>query len=202
MKIYILRHGETEYNTQKRYQGTRDVPLSFKGRSELVKAPFCPERVYVSPLSRALETAQILFPEAEKTEVFDLREMCFGVFEGRSYIEMEKDADYIAWVGEDCMGRCPGGESRAEFIERSCKAFEEIVDNAFKNNEKEVVIVAHGGTQMAVMEKFAYPQKDYYEWCAKNGGGYLLFADFDEWSKTRKIHLLDEVCYMRKEGSK
>ena len=63
MKIYLLRHGQTEYNEQKRYQGTRDIPLSEKGRACLRQADLEPAEVYVSPLSRAVETAQILFPK-------------------------------------------------------------------------------------------------------------------------------------------
>ena len=108
MNIYLLRHGETEYNKQKRYQGTLDIPLSAEGLARLQKAPISPRVVYISPLIRARHTAEILFPEARLVEVEDLKEMCFGVFQGRNYIEMEKDPDYIAWVGEDCTGRCPG----------------------------------------------------------------------------------------------
>ena len=66
MKIYLLRHGVTEYNTQKRYQGQRDIPLSTKGRAMLRRADFDPEVVYVSPLTRARQTARILFPEARQ----------------------------------------------------------------------------------------------------------------------------------------
>lgn len=115
MKVYLLRHGQTEYNVDKRYQGTRDIPLSEKGRAALRRADIEPDTVYVSPLCRAVDTARVLFPAARLVPVHDLREMCFGIFEGRNYVEMERDPDYLAWVGDDCMGRCPGGESRAEF---------------------------------------------------------------------------------------
>ena len=89
MKIYLLRHGVTEYNTEKRYQGQRDIPLSTQGRAALRRADFTPEVVYVSPLTRARQTAQILFPESRLVIVPGLREMDFGTFEGRNYIEME-----------------------------------------------------------------------------------------------------------------
>ena len=86
--------------------------------------------MYVSPLCRAVDTARVLFPAARLVPVHDLREMCFGIFEGRNYVEMERDPDYLAWVGDDCMGRCPGGESRAEFSDRTCAAFASLVDEA------------------------------------------------------------------------
>lgn len=83
MKVYLLRHGQTEYNVDKRYQGTRDIPLSEKGRAALRRADIEPDTVYVSPLCRAVDTARVLFPAARLVPVHDLREMCFGIFEGR-----------------------------------------------------------------------------------------------------------------------
>ena len=62
MKVYLLRHGQTEYNVDKRYQGTRDIPLSEKGRAALRRADIEPDTVYVSPLCRAVDTARVLFP--------------------------------------------------------------------------------------------------------------------------------------------
>lgn len=123
MKIYLLRHGLTEYNKDKRYQGTRDIPLSAEGRAQLAVADIAPETVYVSPLSRARSTAEIVFPQAEQVVVDDFREMCFGIFEGRNYIDMERDPEYLAWVGGNCEGSVPGGERKAEFSARTCAAF-------------------------------------------------------------------------------
>ena len=80
MKIYLLRHGTTDYNTEKRYQGQRDIPLSTKGREALCQADFCPDVVYVSPMTRARQTAHILFPGAKQIVVPGLREMDFGTF--------------------------------------------------------------------------------------------------------------------------
>ena len=50
MLIYLLRHGQTEYNAQKRYQGQRDIPLSPEGAAQLRRADFDPDVVYVSTL--------------------------------------------------------------------------------------------------------------------------------------------------------
>lgn len=195
MLVYILRHGETEYNVQKRYQGTRDIPLSDKGRAELGKADSDPEKVYVSPLGRAVETAEILFPKAQLIPVYDLREMCFGSFEGRSYIDMEKDPDYLAWVAANCESRCPDGETREEFSDRTCAAFVQLLNAALEADEEELFIVAHGGTQMAVMERYALPHRDYYEWCAPNAGGFVL--DTALWESEKKLRLIKTVQYIK-----
>lgn len=195
MQIYLLRHGETQYNVEKRYQGTLDVPLSEKGLRELCRAEIDAQTVYVSPLCRATQTARVLFPHARQCVVEDFREMCFGSFQGRNYIEMERDAAYRAWVAGNCLGKCPDGESRAEFSARTCKAFEALADKAFAQGEQQLVILAHGGTQMAVMERYAQPQKNYYEWCGSIAGGFLLLADAAAWAADRTLQCADTVQY-------
>ena len=95
MLIYFLRHGLTEYNAEKRYQGQRDIPLSAAGRAMLRKADIEPRIVYITPLCRTRQTAEVLFPTAKLVVVDGLKEMCFGSFEGRNYIEMEHDPDYL-----------------------------------------------------------------------------------------------------------
>ena len=98
MKIYLLRHGETAYNVDHRYQGVTDIPLSPVGLAALKQADFSPKTVYVTPLKRTKQTAEILFPTAEYVPVNDLSEMNFGVFEGRNYKEMEHDTAAHGWI--------------------------------------------------------------------------------------------------------
>ena len=148
MLIYFLRHGLTEYNAEKRYQGQRDIPLSAAGRAMLRKADIEPRTVYITPLCRTRQTAEVLFPTAKLVVVDGLKEMCFGSFEGRNYIEMEHDPDYLAWVAANCESPCPDGETKASFSERICRAFSSLVDKALADGEELLVILAHGGTQM------------------------------------------------------
>lgn len=172
--VELIRHGETDLQALRRYQGAVDVPLSEEGRRKLTagrealyvgreslnvgRTPLDPAVVYVSPLKRARETASILFPKAVQVVIPELSEMNFGIFEGRNYKEMENDPEYRAWVDGMCLGKCPGGESRAEFCSRTCDAFLEILRQApQRENEifsSHIVIVAHGGTQMALMNRF------------------------------------------------
>ena len=98
MLIYLLRHGRTEYNVQKRYQGQRDIPLSVESAAKLRRADFSPEIVYVTPLQRTSQTAKILFPEAKLVPVEGLKEMNFGRFEGQKFVHVEQDPEYLAWV--------------------------------------------------------------------------------------------------------
>ena len=111
MDVYLIRHGETVYNKLKKYQGQQEIPLSPEGREALRPAGFVPDQVYVSPLGRARETAEILFPGVKQIPVPGIMEMCFGKFEGQSYEDMEHDPVYVDWISRDAKGRCPGGES-------------------------------------------------------------------------------------------
>lgn len=196
MKIVLLRHGETLYNRERRYQGTRDIPLSETGRAALSPAPFAARRVWVSPLCRAVETARILFPGAQLIRVPDLREIELGAFEGRTADEMQDDAAYRAWVDGNCQGRPPGGETREEYSARTCAAFEGIVNGALARGEEVLPVVAHGGTQMAVMKRFSDMAEDYFSWGTGNGAGYVL--DTSRW-EAGKLTLVEKVCFARKE---
>ena len=193
MRIWLIRHGLTRLGEEKRYQGALDEGLSECGHAELKRADFTPPRVYVSPMLRARETAAILFPEAEQIVVPDLREMDFGVFEGRGWWEMEQDADYRAWVDGGCMGRCPGGEDRTEFSARVCAAVRDILEAETKTGENGVYIVAHGGTQMAVLEHWGRPPREYYRWQRGCGCGWRLV--WDERQETLTVE--EEISYLR-----
>lgn len=193
MLIVLLRHGETVYNEQRRYQGATDIPLSERGRAKLRVDDNAPDEVIVTPLCRTKQTAAILFPNAKQIVCDDLREMDFGDFEGRTYDEMKDDAAYGAWLDSGCETACPNGESRAAFCERVCHAFEACVDEASARGEALLVIVAHGGTQMAALSRFVLPHRDYYEWNAPNAGGFVL--DASQWRARRVLRVVKTVCY-------
>lgn len=200
MTIYLIRHGETDYNTQKRYQGQRDIPLSARGRAELHRADFTPAVVYVSPLQRARQTAEILFPGVEQIPVEGLKEMNFGSYEGRVYVNMENDPDYLAWVAANAVAEHPDGERKADFCARSCRAFARVLEDARRRGLDPLAIVAHGGTQMAVMERFALPHRDYHEWCGPNAGGFVLEADPGVWRREHTLRCLETVQYLKTAG--
>lgn len=195
MRIYLIRHGLTELGEAGCYQGSLDTPLSPKGRQALRAAEQKPGVICVSPLLRAKETAGLLFPGVPQTVVPDLGEMHFGSFEGRSWKDMENDRDYREWVDGNCEGQCPGGEDRASFSRRVCRAFSNLVDTAAAEGKEELVIVAHGGTQMAVLERWGGSGKAYYEWQTPCGKGWLL--DTDAWPD--RLTVLRELDYT-KEG--
>lgn len=193
LRLELIRHGMTALSAEHRYQGRTDAPLSAAGRAALHAADITPARVIVTPLVRTQETAAILFPDVPQIVVPGLQEMDFGAFEGRNYLEMADDPDYRAWVDGLCLGACPGGESKAEYVERVTNAFGALLDQALDENWEDLVIVAHGGTQMAVLEAFADEPRDYYTWQRPCGHGYRL--DAAAWQTRRQLTVLGETDY-------
>ncbi len=185
MNVILLRHGHTEGNLAKRYVGSRDEPLSALGRAEALAAGVFPEvsRVYVSPKKRALETAAICFPNARQIIYADLREMSFGDFEGRSAEDMSADPDYQAWLDSFCEAACPNGEGKQDFSTRVSRAFNALVAEAAQAGEETVILVAHGGTLMTIMQCFTQSDKSYYDWYPCNAQGWRVELNPMTWTQ-------------------
>lgn len=188
MKIYFIRHGMTKGNKERRYVGRTDEGLLQEGNG-LPDKEKMPEitKLYVSPLRRCRETAELLYPGREQRIAEGLRECDFGAFEYRSYEELNQNPDYQRFI--DTMGESgfPGGESLKEFQARCVKAFEQAVK---ESREQDILsFVVHGGTIMAVLDCFSLPHKDYYEWQCKNGAGYEAQLRKDK--ETGRYYLTD-----------
>lgn len=183
MELILLRHGRTSANLDNRYNGRTDDPLCEEGLREAYAARAYPDLspVYVSPLKRARQTADICFPNAEQIVVEDLREMDFGDFEGKTAREMENDPAYRAWVNGGCTDACPNGESIPSFAKRAAAAFDWVVRDAAARGLDRVGVTAHGGVIMAVMYGYSHTDVSYFDWYVENCGGYRLVIDEADW---------------------
>lgn len=170
--IYLLRHGATKGNLEKRYVGATDEALLPESR-EALKALRLPRvaRVYASPLLRCVETAEILFPDAPLELVPDFRECGFGAFEYKNFAELRDHPAYRAWLDSRGFLAFPGGESRGDFCKRVLQAFDRVSEEA-EALGGDAAIVAHGGTLMAILEAKALPRRDFYDWQVPPGRGY------------------------------
>ena len=195
MHVYLIRHGVTEYNRLRKYQGSLEIPLSPEGREALQPAGFTPDQLWVSPRIRARQTAEILFPGVPFQVSEGLAEMNFGQFEGRSAQEMADDPDYVAWVAGGCVSAPPGGESRDAFSQRVCAALSAIVGEAVHEGITSLAVVAHSGTLMAAMERFGRPTRDYFEWRSQHGGGFEITVSEEEWFFDPVLHYMGEVQF-------
>ena len=176
MKWVLIRHGQTQGNLEGRYIGSRtDEPLCKQGIASLRARCYPPvARVFASPLRRCIQTAQLLYPGVPLEIIPGLRECDFGDFENKNYAELNGHAAYQAWIDSGGALAFPGGESRAQFSLRCADAFEALTRRGLP---ADCALVVHGGTIMAIMERWAVPQGGYYDFQVKNGEGYLLFGD-------------------------
>ena len=173
MTIVLLRHGKTQGNLEHRYIGSTDEPLCEEGRRELLTVrPLETDMLYVSPLRRCRETAEILFPHVEQHVSFELRECSFGTFENHTYEELKNDPAYRNWL--DGKGDPPEGESKEHQQSRSVAAFLQITER-HKTAER-LTFVVHGGTIMCLLEALEESHV-FYDWQVDNGGGFLCTWD-------------------------
>ncbi|MEG1983833.1 MAG: histidine phosphatase family protein [Oscillospiraceae bacterium] len=195
MEIYLIRHGQTEGNFKRRYIGSTDDPLRAEGEKFVSeKRPgFVPEKLFVTPLKRTKQTAELLFSGMEQIQIDDLREMDFGEFENKSVSDLENNEHYAQWLETNCEGTCPGGESKEQFAKRCCTAFEKQIEALVKDGVRSAAFVVHGGTIMAVMAGFASPHKDYFEWTADNCCGYHCRLNGDSFSKNKSMELVESL---------
>ncbi len=149
----------------------------------------------ITSLQRTRQTAEVLFPDAELVVADGLKEMDFGVFEGRNYREMEHDPQYRAWVAANCESPCPDGETKAAFCERICAAFSALVDAALAAGEPQLVIVAHGGTQMAAGALCRAPQRLLFLVPPPAAGGFVL--DAADWVHQKTLRVVKTVQYTK-----
>ncbi|MDF2677281.1 MAG: phosphoglycerate mutase family protein [Bacillota bacterium] len=150
--IYFTRHGETEWNKQCRFQGSKNSELTEKG---ILAAELLAERIedidldiiISSPLKRAYHTAEIV-RGSKKVDIIEssgFMEINLGDFEGMLYDEIKINSnELIKKIEADPFNNSyPNGENLMGFYNRVEKTFINIIEN-YKN--KKSLIVAHGGT--------------------------------------------------------
>lgn len=176
MKLWMLRHGKTAGNLEKRYVGSTDEMLCEQGKEELLLRKEqlladcgVPTHIFVSPMLRCRQTAELLFPACEQIAIDGLRECDFGAFEYKNYAELNGNADYQRYIDSGGRVGFPGGESLECFRERTVKAFEKIIIDS--DSDTTVGLVVHGGTIMALCDAFSVPHQDYFSWQVANGQG-------------------------------
>lgn len=153
-KVFLTRHGESDWNAANRFQGHSDRPLTDRGReqahalAELVAGEGV-EAIYTSPLVRALETAQIVAARTglEVVARDDLREVDTGSWSGLSRAEVQEryPERFDLWISGGSGWE--DGESYEEMGERVLTALREI---ATAHPDGRVLVVSHGGPIRAI----------------------------------------------------
>lgn len=148
--IYILRHGETDWNQQGRIQGSTDNSLNARGREQASAvasqlANISVDHIYSSGLTRAIQTAEAFKGKAPITQQPMLNERSFGIYEGK--VEKDVAVDWsrrLVSLNDDMEG----GESLASIAKRVGIATREIVE---RHPGGTIMIAAHGGVNPLVI---------------------------------------------------
>lgn len=180
-KLHLIRHGLTQGNIDGVYVGGGlDVPLCPQGEEQLremvQRYPYpAVNTVFSSPMQRAVQSAEILFPDAgNKIVLEDLRENVFGEFEGKKIADLMEDERFTQWL-DPKSGYVPqGGESGQAFALRCVKALITMVKHMMDNGIPEAACVTHGGVIMSILGQIAVPRKKPAEWLADNGAGFTV----------------------------
>lgn len=168
MKLFIARHGQTEWNVADKICGVTDVPLTQKGieqarilADKLSEYPI--DRIFVSPLKRAVATAEIIAGTLGIDFTVDARltEQNYGVFEG----VYRKDEQFLA-AKCNFLCRYPGGESAALVAQRVYNLIDEVKANYPEQN---ILFVTHGGVCRIIETYFNnLSNDDYFQFAIKN----------------------------------
>ncbi|AWB09887.1 MAG TPA: histidine phosphatase family protein [Thermodesulfobium narugense] len=207
MRIYLIRHGETKWNKESRYQGVKDIPLSEIGLEQVKKLGMyfsnLPLDIIVSsPLSRTKETANSIvkfYPK--KLQVFyDDRflEISHGLWEGKVVAEVKEEFKeiYNFWKVKPYEAKMPEGEGLHDVSLRATSAFKEWVN---KYREKDIAFVTHDVViRVILMDIFSLPYDFFWKFKLANAGINVL--EYDEEFKLLSINLICHLNEFSAEG--
>ena len=158
LKLYIVRHGETEWNVIKRFQGQLNTPLTEKGMEKLKETGknlenVLFEEVYTSELERTVNSAEIILNEnrgyknkkMELKKLTELNEVHFGVWQGLKYEEVflkyPEEANNYFYNVKNYKAENVKAENLKDALERFLRGIKKILDNHKSGN---ILIVTHG----------------------------------------------------------
>ncbi len=196
--LYLFRHGLTKGNLNAQYIGHTDYPLTTHGIEQLknIKAKHHypeVEAVFVSPLKRAMQSADILFPKNNKIVINNFIEYNFGEFEELTADDLKDNEDFQNWLHGDMYTRPPFGESNAEFVQRVCEAFEKVVNGCVTEGITDFAIVTHAGVIMTILACYGLPEAPMAHWQMDPGYGYQLRITPSLWMRDNKLEVVDTV---------
>lgn len=197
--VYLIRHGMTEANLKGQYAGFLDVEVCEEGKKklELLKKNYeYPEvqEYYSSPLTRCIQTANIIYPNKEIIINENLKEQNFGDWEGKTTKELSGDINFKKWLENSCENSTPNGESLEEFRTRLFTGFEEIINSLITRKVMSACIFTHGGVIMNLMSKYCINNnKNILDFMVDNGCGYKLKITPSFWMRDKVLEIIDKM---------
>lgn len=201
LSLSLIRHGETAWNAEHRFQGQSDVPLNKRGNRQVqaLQKRFSQENLsalYTSDLQRAWETAELIAsPHHSLSPIPEprFRELSFGDWEGLTYQEIEDQAPDLLdlWQKDLWSTHPPGGETLQDLSKRVLAGYEEITSC---HTEGHILIVAHGGSlQILLCHLLGLAPKNYWQ-LHLSTGSISRVALYEEGAI---LNALNDTCHLR-----
>ncbi len=153
----MIRHGQTDGNARRQYCGLLDMELNAQGCMQVEKLARRLEKeaihkIYASDRKRALQSARIIFKGRRINRVPELKEINFGIFEGKSHQEIleSEPGIYEQWLSDPYNTVVPESESLIDFRARVTRALDKII---LANLNKTTAVVCHGGTISIILSR-------------------------------------------------
>ena len=183
-RLVLVRHGETDWNRQRRFQGQINIPLNDSGRSQaeatgIFLADIRFDRAFSSAMTRSKQTAEIILksqPGVKLTLMQELIEINHGLWEGRLEHEVAENWPdlLLAWKTTPEHTQMPRGETIQDLWKRSVSCWREIV-NSLSSSET-ALVVAHDAVNKTILcELFGLSPADI--WVIKQGNGGITVVD-------------------------
>ena len=187
VRLLLVRHGETEWNRQGRFQGQIDIPLNDNGRLQAQKAGEFLKLVAIdfavsSSMLRPKETAEIILEhhKSVKLDLVDgLREISHGLWEGKfeKEIEQEYPGELERWRTIPAFVQMPEGENLQQVCDRSIAAWQSLVETAILNQLHLGLVVAHDATNKTLLcQILGLPSENF--WNFRQGNGAISVIDY------------------------
>ena len=167
MKLYFIRHGETDYNVQRKFYGTDDVSINQTGQKqcELVHTKFkgrAIDKILVSSRIRTHQAAELIFPNRQYEVAHFLDEWGFGEWEGldADQIQAKFPVEWERWLADPFGYTPPASEPYVKHENRIKSGFRALVDHTLDNGS--VALVTHLGTIRVIMHDL-FPEKPFWE---------------------------------------
>lgn len=200
-KVFLVRHGETIWNVDRRFQGQTDVPLNEKGRrqAEALGRKLSGEKfaaIYASDLRRAYETAALVARghNLPVQKCPDLREINFGCWEGLTMSDIESKYKIIfqQWLVNPLTTRIPQGENLAEVAVRSVRAVRAIINS---HPDSQVLLISHGGAIRTIVSSALGIDLNQY-WRLKLDNASLTVIDYYDQGDKAILELFNDCSHL------
>lgn len=197
LRLLLVRHGETQWNREQRFQGKRDIPLNEKGEDQAQQvAAFLASQpldiAFSSPLKRSWATAEAIcsyqtngqaaHPNLDLKPIPELQEICHGLWEGKlqSEIEAEFVGQLAAWQTTPETVQMPDGENLVQVWDRTRQGWIRVLDTMETLGADVIgLVVAHDAiNKAAICQVFDLDPASF--WCFKQGNGALTVIDYPE----------------------